>query len=118
VTWRRLCRWVFGTRGEGPGPDVFVSSSRGPKEEVEQDESESVLVNNPAEDTLAFQDISSQSKTAVAGFGSTIVVTFNDSSGFVFPNRSGMGFSRSTNGGATFTDLGNLPVLPEPRSCQ
>jgi hypothetical protein len=47
-----------------------------------------VMVNNPAEDTLAFLGVSSQSETAVAGFASTVVVAFNDSSGFVFPNHS------------------------------
>jgi hypothetical protein len=95
--------------GKGPNTAFGLSGSNLPTS-IDEDEAASVLVNNPAEDTLAIDDISSQSETAVAGFGSTIVVTFNDSFGFVFPNHSGMGFSRSTDGGATFTDLGNLPV--------
>jgi hypothetical protein len=79
-------------------------------ESIEENEEGSVLVNNPSEDIFTIDDISSQSETAVAGFGSTIVVTFNDSSGAVFPNNSLMGYSQSTDGGASFTDLGNLPT--------
>lgn len=83
--------------GKGPNTAFSLSGSSLPTS-IDEDEAASVLVNNPAEDTLAIDDISSQSETAVAGFGSTIVVTFNDSFGFVFPNHSGMGFNRSTDG--------------------
>jgi hypothetical protein len=68
-----------------------------------------VLVNDPSKDSLASQDISTQSETAVASFGSTIVVAYNDSAGFL-SDRSFMGFSRSTNGGASFIDRGHFPV--------
>jgi hypothetical protein len=70
-----------------------------------------VMVNDPAQDVLAASDISTQSETAVAAFGDNVVVAFNDSTGFV-TSRSGMGWSHSSDGGATFTDLGNLPVSP------
>jgi hypothetical protein len=70
-----------------------------------------VMVNDPAQDILAASDISTQSETAVAAFGDNVVVAFNDSTGFV-TSRSGMGWSHSSDGGASFTDLGALPVNP------
>ena len=72
-----------------------------------------VLVNNPAQDgpIATANDITSQSETAVAGIGNIVVVTFNDSSEF-FTSNSFMGYSRSTNGGHTFTDLGRVPEGP------
>jgi hypothetical protein len=65
-----------------------------------------VMVNNPALDTFELFDISTQSETAVAGFGSSIVVAYNNSA--TFPP-SVMGYSLSTDGGLTFTDLRGLP---------
>jgi hypothetical protein len=72
--------------------------------------SPNVLVNSPALDPYSFQDISTQSETAVAGFGKNILVAYNDSSGVFFPYNSLMAWSRSTDGGSTFTQLGFLPV--------
>jgi hypothetical protein len=67
-----------------------------------------VMVNDPSQDAFELSDISTQSETAVAGFGSTVVVTFNDSAEFTqFPTF--MGYSRSSDGGASFTDLGKVP---------
>jgi hypothetical protein len=70
-----------------------------------------VLVNDPNQDQLASSlDITTQSETAVAGYGDTIVVAFNDSGETVLtPAGSFMGYSRSTDGGANFTDLGMVP---------
>jgi hypothetical protein len=68
-----------------------------------------VMVNDPADDPFAAFDISSHSETAVAAFGDNVVVAFNDSTGFV-TSRSGMGYGHSSDGGASFQDLGNFPV--------
>ena len=72
-----------------------------------------VLVNDPAQDGPIgmANDITSQSETAVAGISNIVVVAFNDSSEFITSN-SFMGYSRSTNGGHTFTDLGPIPEGP------
>src|SRR5260370_42296004 len=72
-----------------------------------------VIVNDPAQDgpSAIANDITSQSETAVAGIGNILVVHFHDSSEF-FTSNSFMGYSRSTNGGHTFTDLGRVPEGP------
>jgi hypothetical protein len=72
-----------------------------------------LMVNDPAQDVFELSDTSTQSETSVAGFGNNVVVTFNDSGEFrTFPTF--MGYSLSTDGGASFTDLGKVPpfVLP------
>lgn len=69
-----------------------------------------IMVNDPADDRFAALDVSSHSETAVAAFGDNVVVAFNDSTGFVAPPFSGMGYSHSSDGGASFEDLGDLPV--------
>ena len=75
-----------------------------------------VMVNDPADDKFAFFDISTHSETANAAFGDNVVVAFNDSTGFVAatfpPAFSAMGYAHSSDGGASFRDLGNLPVRP------
>src|SRR5438105_1264999 len=65
-----------------------------------------VLVNSPAADTGTND---TQSETSVVAAGSTVVVAFNDS-GSNQSNNKFTGFGRSTDGGATFTDLGTLPA--------
>ena len=76
-----------------------------------------VMVNDPAQDQFELSDISTQSETAVAGYGSTIVVTFNDSGEFtLFPTF--MGYSRSNDGGQSFTDLGKVPPFVLPPNLQ
>src|SRR5262249_13363847 len=74
-----------------------------------------VLVNDPNAD-LTDQD--TQSETAlVLGAGSNVIVAYNDSNGWV-PRVTDLsqlhltGYSRSTDGGATFCDLGTLPETP------
>src|SRR5436189_5504037 len=62
-----------------------------------------VLVNNQLTDTTS-QDTQSETSTIV--FGSTILASYNDSA---LAGVHGTGYSRSTDGGATFTDLGSLP---------
>src|SRR5215471_1176064 len=53
-----------------------------------------------------------QSETAIAAFGSTVVVGFNDSGSNSGGTNKFTGFARSTNGGAAFTDGGTLPTNP------
>jgi hypothetical protein len=75
-----------------------------------------VMVNDPADDRFAAFDVTSHSETATAAFDNNVVVAFNDSTGFVSaassPAFSGMGYAHSSDGGASFQDLGNLPVRP------
>lgn len=72
-----------------------------------------VMVNDPSLDQFEISDNSTQSETAVAGYGNVIVVAFNDSAEFtVVPTF--MGYSRSSDGGASFTDLGRAPFLFVP----
>src|SRR5438874_3017808 len=49
-----------------------------------------------------------QSETSTVAFGSTIVATYNDSGSFASGNHF-TGWSRSTDNGVTWTDLGFLP---------
>lgn len=70
-----------------------------------------VQVNNNAGDRVG----ESQSEVAVAVFGDTVVVGWNDSRGFTLAGPSPgvgtlSGFGYSVNGGATFTDGGTTPV--------
>lgn len=67
-----------------------------------------VLVNNVAEDTTS-QDTQSET-SIVLGANGTVVVGFNDSEENVGGANHFTGFSRSTNGGTTFTDQGALPA--------
>src|SRR5262249_24083088 len=53
-----------------------------------------------------------QSETAIAAFGATVVVGFNDSGSNSGGTNKFTGFARSTDGGATFTDGGALPTNP------
>src|SRR5262249_50794248 len=51
-----------------------------------------------------------QSETATLALPGNVVLTvFNDSGSFVGTNRCFTGYSRSTDGGASFTDMGILP---------
>jgi hypothetical protein len=64
-----------------------------------------VRANNPAGDAVG----ETQSEVAIAVYGDTVVVGWNDSRGFTagFTLTS---FAYSTDGGATFTDGGNVPL--------
>jgi hypothetical protein len=67
-----------------------------------------VLVNNPADDTIPKQD--TQSETAIVlGANSNVIVAYNDTGVASLSNPTDVGYSVSTNGGATFTDKGQLP---------
>jgi hypothetical protein len=74
-----------------------------------------VRVNNPAQDTHQV-DQTTQSETTIAVHGSNVAVGFNDSQQNLLPLTAGggiTGYAYSTNGGASFTDGGNLPNTPE-----
>src|SRR4051812_7242652 len=64
------------------------------------------LVNEPNVD-LTSQD--TQSETSTLAFGSTVLVAYNDSGSDTFNHTQATGWSRSTDGGRTFSDLGRLP---------
>ena len=66
--------------------------------------------NNPAGDV--FTD-AGQSETSIAAIGSNVLLTWNDGDGFdrVAPNYQLLGFGYSTDGGATWTDGGQMPQL-------
>ena len=53
-----------------------------------------------------------QSETSLVAFGNTVVVGFNDSGSNAGGTNKFTGWARSTDGGATFTDGGNLPTNP------
>src|SRR5438874_3900274 len=65
------------------------------------------LVNDPALDTTG-QD--TQSENSTLAFGSTVLVSYNDSGSNAGSPNQFTGWSRSTNGGASFTDMGRLPL--------
>ncbi len=90
----------------GPGPVRAEENGLAPG---------AVRVNDPSQDAFADRDITTQSETAVAAYttdqGSTVLVAFNDS-GEYLTTHCFMGYSRSTNGGARFTDMGVVPPSP------
>lgn len=66
-------------------------------------------VNNPAMDPNASN--TTQSEVTLAHLGSTVVAVFNDSGNYVASgNHAFTGYGRSTDGGATWTDLGSFDV--------
>jgi hypothetical protein len=69
-----------------------------------------VQVNCLAEDDASPQN--TQSETSVAAFGNKVVVGFNDSLVCCTPALNLTGYSVSTDGGNTFTDMGDLPWKP------
>jgi len=63
------------------------------------------LVNDPTTDTTARD---TQSGTTTIVFGTTVLTAFNDTGSSVGNDHHFDGYSRSTDGGVTFTDLGAL----------
>jgi hypothetical protein len=66
-----------------------------------------ILVNDPARDTTTND---TQSETSTIAFGNTVLTAFNDSGSHALNSTKFTGWSRSTDGGATFTDMGELPT--------
>jgi hypothetical protein len=83
--------------GEFPGQDGSVTSA--PID---------VQTNNNAGSTGTANF--TQSETTVLAFGNTVLIGFNDSGSNAGGSNKFSGFSRSTDGGATFTDGGTLPT--------
>src|SRR5262245_58902483 len=69
-----------------------------------------VLANNNAGATGTANY--TQSETSVIAFGNTVLIAFNDSGSISGGTNKFTGFSRSTDGGVTFTDGGTLPTNP------
>jgi hypothetical protein len=69
-----------------------------------------VQVNCLAED--GGSSLNTESETSVAAMGSKVVVGFNDSLVCCVPAINLTGYSVSTDGGAHFTDMGDLPAAP------
>ena len=74
---------------------------------AEPSASGNVQVNCVAEDGASAQN--TQSETSVAAFGSKVVVGFNDSLVCCIPALNLTGYAVSTDGGKTFTDMGDVP---------
>jgi hypothetical protein len=75
-----------------------------------------VRVNDPAADSHQV-DQTTQSETTIAVAGNNVVVGFNDSQQtlqpFVVASANLTGYAYSSDGGASFTDGGTLPLTPE-----
>jgi hypothetical protein len=74
-----------------------------------------VRVNDPATDSHQ-PDQTTQSETAIAVAGNNVVVGYNDSQQtlpVIVASTNLSGVSYSSDGGATFTDGGSLPLTPE-----
>jgi hypothetical protein len=65
-----------------------------------------VQANNPAGDRVG----ETQSEVSVAVFRDTVVIGWNDSQGFIGAPITLSSYAYSTDGGATFTDGGNVPL--------
>ena len=66
-----------------------------------------VLVNNMSADTTSKD---TQSETSTIAFGNTVLTAYNDSGSNAVSSNRFTGWSRSTDGGGTFTDMGLLPT--------
>lgn len=92
-------------------PDALLGEMIAPAGPVALGET---LVNDPGKDIDPIHDRTTQTQPAVAGYNGTILVTYNDSGG-VLPTDyyyTYMGYSRSTDFGQTFTDMGGFPTPP------
>jgi hypothetical protein len=67
------------------------------------------LVNDPTADATVRD---TQSGTTTIVFGTTVLTAFNDTGSSVGNDNHFTGYSRSTDGGVTFTDLGALATSP------
>ena len=110
---QNLLELIYGKRSAASmTPSLFAAPAAavasGPSiANVSDQLTENVLVNNPLLDTV--QDTQSET-TLVLGSPQTIVVGFNDSGSFAPPTFNKFtGYSRSTDYGGSFTDLGTLP---------
>ena len=89
---------LLGTVRQEPDLEVGAGESRAPD----------VPVNNPTGDTGATSHTQSETSIAVSGTTGTVCSGYNDSWHYFSSGQGFAGFSRSTDGGATFTDQGAL----------
>jgi hypothetical protein len=98
------------TGDQGAG-DAAIRSMTPQEAPVAASRLENVRVNDPRQDSRQ-QDQTTQSETAIAVTGDSIVVGFNDSQQALLVPTAGAslsGFAYSTNGGESFVDAGALP---------
>ena len=110
---RTMLELKFGKKDASPGeptPEIGASSLNGYVHSYVDEEAYlgNVLVNDPNLDLTA-QDTQSET-TIVLGSGSNVCSAYNDSGSFIGGAQKFTGFSRSTDGGATWTDRGTLPT--------
>src|SRR5579859_5472041 len=91
----------------GSGLTSSTASNSGRVCQAEASTTGNVQVNCRAEDGTSPQN--TQSETSVAAFGQKVVVGFNDSLVCCTPALNLTGYAVSTDGGTTFTDMGDLP---------
>ena len=93
-----------------PGPVSFQSFENPAPVPRSLLPSVNALINNNTGFTTCTNSFT-QSETSVVSFGSTIVAAFNDSGSYAGGTTNHFtGYSRSTDGGATWTDGGTLPA--------
>jgi hypothetical protein len=100
----------FGKKAASPSEAAAGSTTTNSLSPIAEDSN--VLVNNPHLDLTA-QDTQSETTLVVfglAGNHSTGCSAYNDSGSFIGGAQKFTGFSRSTDGGATWTDNGALPT--------
>src|SRR2546429_622782 len=90
-----------------PGACALAYAPPGP---AEPSPTGNVQVNCLAQDGMSLQN--TQSETSVAVAGNKVVVGYNDSLVCCRPVLNLSGYSVSTDGGRTFTDMGDLPNAP------
>jgi len=96
---------VLGGQATSSGPQQNGSSCA-----AEASTTGNVQVNCRAEDDGSPQN--TESETSVAAFGQKVVLGFNDSLVCCRPALNLTGYSVSTDGGASFTDMGDLTAAP------
>ncbi len=96
---------VLGGQATSSGPQQNGSSCA-----AEASTTGNVQVNCRAEDDGSPQN--TESETSVAAFGQKVVLGFNDSLVCCRPALNLTGYSVSTDGGTSFTDMGDLPAAP------
>jgi len=107
---RTLLELKFGKKDASPTQARAGSTTTNSLSPIEEDTN--VLVNDPNLDLTA-QDTQSETTLVVfgpAGNGSTGCSAYNDSGSFIGGAQKFTGFSRSTDGGATWADKGALPT--------
>lgn len=83
--------WGVGSRGESPLAALAVPTN--------------TRANNPGGDSIG----AGQSEESICALGDNVMAAWNDGQGFITPG-AGQGVAVSSDGGATWTDLGNPPL--------